>query len=87
MVGWRTWGLTALQYFVCRSSRAFLTKQGKGCAGAGGGTGHRIRIRSIDLFVKPGLLKLEWASEFPGGLVKTQIVQHCPSISDLVGLK
>lgn len=57
--------------------RAFFTEQSEGCAGAGGRREHRIRVRSISLHAKPGPPKLEWASEFPEGLVRTQIVPPC----------
>ena len=57
--------------------RAFFTEQSEGCAGAGGRREHRIRVRSMSLYAKPGPPELEWASEFPGGLVRTQIVQPC----------
>lgn len=62
---------------VSYKHRAFFTEQSEGHTAAGGRTGHRIRIRSISLYAKPGPPKLEWASEFPGGLIRTQIVQPC----------
>lgn len=43
----------------------------------------RIRIRSISLLRAS---QTTVGIRTPGGLVKTQIVQPCPSISDSVGL-
>lgn len=40
--------------------------------------GIELRYWSLSLCVKPGPLKLKWASESPEGLVKTQVVQAFP---------
>ena len=37
--------------------------------------------------LKAVFLKIESISEFPGGLVRTQMAGHSPRVSDLAGLK